>query len=114
MGGAVPIDGVKSRVGLVAWDGDRGSPDSVTLTSGSTPTVVDLADAAHPVNDVFNSTISTAGVSTTGRLPDVANTLGFDASTFDVPVYGAGPLTLKISSPTDAIILGVITLAVPT
>lgn len=108
LGSNVPIGGIVARVGLVAWDGDRGIHDSATFTSGASGTAVALTDADNPADDVFNSTVSGAG-----RDPASTNTLGFDADTFAVTVYGGGPLSLEVSSPSDAIRLGVITLSVP-
>lgn len=108
LGANVPVTGVGAKVGLVAWDGDRGSADSATFTSGASGTAVALTDADNPADDVFNSTVSGAG-----RDPASTNTLGFDADTFAVTVYGGGPLSLEVSSPSDAIRLGVITLSVP-
>lgn len=105
IGGNVPATGVTAKVGFVAWDGDRGLPDTATLTSGSTPTPVSLSGSGNPADDVFNSTVD--------GLPADANTLGFDADTFSVTVYGGGPLLLEVKSPGDAIRLGVITLSVP-
>jgi hypothetical protein len=46
-------------------------------------------------------------------LGPTANTLGFDADTFGVTVFGGGPLSLRLESNGDVIRLGVITLSVP-
>lgn len=113
LGPGVPLDGVTARVGLVAWDGDRGSPDSVALTSGDPATTVELVDTANAATDVFNSTVAVAGLPAAGRTPAFANTLGFDADQFDVTVYGGGPLALRLQSQSDVVQLGVITLSVP-
>lgn len=113
LGPGVPAGGVNARVGLVAWDGDRGSADSVSLTSGATPTTVELADTANATTDVFNSTVAVGGLPAAGRGPAYENTLGFDADQFDVTVYGGGPLSLRLQSQSDVVQLGVITLSVP-
>ena len=114
LGGDLPAEGAKARIGLVSWDGDQGvTGDSATVTSGATPTAVELADALNPVNDVFNSTISVGGFLATGRTPNLPNTLGFDADLFDVTVYGGGAATLTVTSVDDAIDLGLVTLSIP-
>ena len=115
LGPGAPPEGVKARIGFVAWDGDRGvdRTDHVSLKSGATPTVIDFADASNPLDDIFNSTVCIAGLPSAGGLPAYPNTLGFDADAFDVTVHGGGAMTLGISSTGDAINLGVITLSVP-
>jgi uncharacterized repeat protein (TIGR01451 family) len=73
-----PLAGdVITELGMIAYDGDRGRPDSITLTSGALTT--SIGDAISPTTDVMNSTVSRAGVGATGRLPAHANTLGYDA-----------------------------------
>jgi RNA polymerase sigma factor (sigma-70 family) len=96
-------------VGFVAWDGDRGNPDKVTVKAG---TAIAVSDADHPEGDVFNSTVADRGV----YAPGVAhNTLGFDASliTLPAPLVGADQsLGLTIDAPSDVIRVGVVTFAV--
>jgi hypothetical protein len=110
-GSATTVD---ARIGLVAWDGDRGTNDAVVVTSGASGAAVHLADGTNPADDVFNSTVSTSGAPSGGRDPAVTNTLGFDADTLDVTVNGGGALSLRATSASDDVIqLGVITLSVP-
>ncbi|MEI6447887.1 MAG: DUF11 domain-containing protein [Actinomycetes bacterium] len=80
---SIPITGfqtpatgpVRSNVGFIALDGDRGiSGDSLQLNS----TI--LTDSFHPLNNSFNSWITTLGVSNSGRNPSYGNQLGWDAS----------------------------------
>jgi hypothetical protein len=74
-----PSGPVAAAVGIVAYEGDRGSSgDSLRLAG--TP----LSDPANPPNNVFNSSIANRGVDLGGRNPDYLNQLGFDAN-----LYGA-------------------------
>src|SRR5690606_32796182 len=75
-----PFGPVQTEVGVVAYEGDRGSGatgDVFRLNS------TDLSNAANPANDVFNGTISNAGIHDTNRNPAYVNSLGFDADEFD-------------------------------
>ena len=71
-----PISGpVRSSVGLVAYEGDRGSAGDRLALNGQF-----LTDAANPANNVFNSSVSFQGTNTiTQRIPPYVNGLGFDA-----------------------------------
>ncbi|MCT7356210.1 DUF3344 domain-containing protein [Streptomyces sp. 15-116A] len=106
-------DGAPGQVGLVAYNGDRGTAgDSLVVTgpSGSTP----LGDGANPRDDVLNSTISGPGTGSPARVPAYANTLGYDSDVFDVGrgVLGAGDgAALRLASATDAAWAGVFFLA---
>jgi large repetitive protein len=85
----IPISGfltppngpVTFQVGLVTYDGDRGFTGDQLLFNGN-GSFVNISDAIHPVNDVFNSTISNGGVLTSFRKPNYNNTLGYDANIF--------------------------------
>ena len=111
LGGLGPAStvGRTARLGMVAWDGDRGSNDSMTLVVGGVK--MPVADQLHPVNDVMTSVAA----------PDVTeNTLGFDASLIDVRLDSSstasssnGLLTLELSA-SEQIWLGALTLSVPT
>ncbi|MFE1194920.1 DUF3344 domain-containing protein [Streptomyces olivaceoviridis] len=73
------------RVGLVAYDGDRGSAgETLTLSVGPRRTPVALRDSANPPDDVLNSTISEPGDVPARRIPAYANTLGYDSDVFDL------------------------------
>ena len=82
-----PLSGtVTSTVGVVAQEGDRGTPgDGASIRGGAG--FVRLSNAANPGNppsqsNLFNSTISRAGVSATNLLPLDINKFGFDVDTF--------------------------------
>jgi hypothetical protein len=100
---------VRARLGLVGYEGDRIYwGDSVAL-EGST-----LSNAANPVNDVFNSSVSgPTGALVTTRSPNYVNNLGYDNDVFNadgrVPT-DATAATLHIVSG-EFVQLGVVTLS---
>ena len=71
-----PLSGpVRTSVGLVAYEGDRGSAGDRFRLNGR-----DLSDAANPPNNVFNSSVSFQGTNTINqRIPPYVNALGFDS-----------------------------------
>ncbi|MFF0107026.1 DUF3344 domain-containing protein [Streptomyces hirsutus] len=107
--------GAEGEVGLVAYNGDRGTTgDSLTLTSGTPASTVVLADAANPADDVLNSTISGPGRAAPARVPAHANTLGYDSDVFALgkgPLYPGDRATLRLGSERDAAWAGVFFLA---
>ncbi|MFT2719568.1 hypothetical protein ACMT4L_06135 [Deinococcus sp. A31D244] len=120
---------VKSTIGVVAYDGDRGSQEGVSATpQGSlrfgpnTAALNTVSNTVNPVNDVFNSTISTTtgaaggGTDVTGgRTPAFTNTLGLDIDTFTpntpLPNGSTSAVVRVIGTGSDVIFPGVITLA---
>ncbi|GAA0500082.1 hypothetical protein [Deinococcus depolymerans] len=120
---------VRSTIGVVAYDGDRGSQEGSAATpQGSlrfgptTATLNTVSNTVNPVNDVFNSTISTTtGVAgggtdvTGGRTPAFTNTLGVDTDTFTpntpLPNGSTSAVVRVIGTGNDVIFPGVITLA---
>jgi uncharacterized repeat protein (TIGR01451 family) len=112
-----PTGTVTSKLGVVSYDGDRGSAEAALggLQFGtSTATLSSVTNALNPATDVFNSTISTLGVSNPDRDPIYNNTLGFDADLFtpnkQLP-NGATTAVIRVGSNVEAIFLGVVTLA---
>jgi gliding motility-associated-like protein/uncharacterized repeat protein (TIGR01451 family) len=91
----IPISGfvtpqvgpVAFELGVVSHDGDRGEVGDQLRFNGA-GTYVNVSDALHTANDVFNSTIANDGVLTPFRNPSFNNTLGHDVSIF-VPVNTA-------------------------
>ncbi|UGY90540.1 DUF3344 domain-containing protein [Streptomyces gobiensis] len=78
-------------VGVVAYNGDRGTGNDVLTVNADGRKAVRLRDAANPVNDVMNSTIADHGRNATGRQPAYENTLGYDSDVFDIkPALKAG------------------------
>lgn len=62
--------------------GDYMSLGNLTTNCG---TLTKQSDAAHPVDNFFNSKISAAGVTVGGRTPGFDNQLGFDLARLSVP-----------------------------
>ena len=65
---------VKSDVGLVTFEGDRGMLGDYAQLNSTT-----LTDAKHPPANFFNSWISEFGAATPGRNPDFGNQLGYES-----------------------------------
>ena len=110
-----PFGTVSSKLGVVAYDGDKGSTEGAAgLQFG--PTTASLApvfNGINPQTDVFNSTICNLGINVGSRQPNYINTLGFDADIF-VPntqlPNGATTAVVRVSSSNETIDLGVVTL----
>ena len=98
-----PLTGtVKTDLGFVAWEGDRGitgDRGSITdTTPGHAGAAHQLSDAVNPATNLFNSSISRHGVETTTRSPSYSNTLGVDEDVFDVgSTLGNGATSASIS-----------------
>ncbi|OEJ32370.1 DUF3344 domain-containing protein [Streptomyces subrutilus] len=115
--GLVAVDGLDApagasgRVGVVAYDGDRGTlEDSLTVTVDSGRRV-SLGDPENPFNDVMNSTITEFGKQTFARQPDYMNNLGYDADVFDLsPALsgGARSLSFRFTGESQGYFLGVL------
>ena len=110
-----PTGPVNTRVGTIAYDGDRGSLEGTAgLQFG--PTAASLSpvfNAVNPQADYFNSTISRDGANITTRSPAHLNTLGYDAdiSQPNTPLpNGATSAVVRVSSSSETIDLGVVTL----
>jgi hypothetical protein len=91
-----PAGAVSARVGVVAYEGDRGSSgDSLSLAGQK------LTDAANPANNVFNSSISVLGANAATKNPNYVNQLGFDADLIGADGFlanGATEATLEEST----------------
>jgi hypothetical protein len=70
-----PFGPVDLKLGVVAYDGDRGSSGD-QLGFDGTGSFNYIEDATHDVNNVFNSTHSTGGIMNPWRVPAFNNTLG--------------------------------------
>lgn len=114
---------VKSTIGVVAYDGDRGQEEGAAVSPNGSlrfgPNASSLStvfNAVNPVNDVFNSTISALGSDVTaGRNPNFTNTLGLDIDTFapntPLPNGSTSAVVRVIGTGNDVIYPGIITLA---
>ena len=111
-----PFGTVTSKLGVVAYDGDKGQTEGAAgLQFGtSTATLSPVFNGLNPQTDVFNSTISTLGQNNDERNPNCSNTLGYDADIFlpntQLP-NGATTAVVRVSSSGETIDLGVVTLA---
>ncbi len=79
-GFVAPVAGpVDATIGLIAYEGDRGSTGDRARLNGVT-----LSDAASPADNFFNSTIESFGANVTTRAPSDVNLLGFDSKVANV------------------------------
>ena len=72
-----PTGPVRTRVGFVAYEGDRGATGDAAALNGQT-----LFDASNPANNFFNSSISQFGAPFEAKAPNYTNQLGFDTDLF--------------------------------
>ncbi|MFG2485898.1 DUF3344 domain-containing protein [Streptomyces virginiae] len=115
--GIVEIEGLDAppgsagRVGMVGYDGDRGTlGDSLTVTADSGRRV-SLSDGENPFNDVMNSTITEFGDQSFVRQPEHMNNLGYDADVLDLsPALsdGARSLNFRFTGESQGHFLGVL------
>jgi len=102
---------VSCEVGTVVYDGDRSGLDSFSFKQVGAGAFYNLATTTVPLNgaqDAFNSKISYKGTVTTTRNPAFNNTLGYDASIFDLPNGSNAQLgnsktsaTVRFASPSE-------------
>jgi hypothetical protein len=83
-----PTGTVTAEVGLVAYEGDRGSAGDRLSLAGR-----NLTDAANPANNVFNSSISVGGVNVATKNPNYVNQLGFDSDLIGANGFLANGIT---------------------
>ena len=118
-----PLTGaVTSTVGVVAYEGDLGTPGDGAAIQGGSGVFTALSNAVNPGppatsasnSNVFNSTISNAGAFVTSRTPSFQNNLGYDADLFSTTgVLGNNQRStqVRLSTSGDAYQPGVVTLA---
>lgn len=103
--------GAEGSLGLVGYNGDRGSTgDSLTVQADAGP-AHRVRDAANPSDDLLNSTISAHGKHTGARSPAYANTLGYDSDVFDIkPALerGAERMNFRFSTRSEGYQTGVL------
>ncbi|MFD5447382.1 DUF3344 domain-containing protein [Streptomyces sp. NPDC003470] len=108
--------GAGGRVGLVAYNGDRGTTgDSLTLATRPGSGSVRLGGTADPSGDVLNSTISGPAGAPPARVPAYTGTLGYDSDVFDVPgglPHAGDQATVRLVSERDDAWAGVLFAAV--
>lgn len=80
---------VNANIGVSALEGD--APllgDSYSFKANSSASYTPLSDALNPVDNFFNSNITSNGVQNTNRNPTSLNTLGYDINIINVPNPG--------------------------
>ncbi len=105
-----PLSGpVRTRLGFIAYEGDRGlTGDSASLDGNP------LTDAVNPANNFFNSTISVDGRNRTEKTPDYVNQLGFDANLIGINgilANGATSANIALKTTSDQYLPHAITFA---
>ena len=104
-----PLGGpVRTSVGIVAYEGDRGSAGDRLALNGQL-----LSDAANPATNLFNSSVSFEGTNTISqRIPPYVNELGFDADRIVADGFlanGATNATFDASTTLDQYLIQVVT-----
>jgi hypothetical protein len=103
--------GAKGSVGVVGYDGDRGSRKESLALSVNKRAGTPLANSANPAGDTFNSTITDNGRDVAGRVPAHKNTLGYDSDVFDAqPALrsGGNSLLFRFGPGDDDYLLGAV------
>ncbi|MER6483493.1 DUF3344 domain-containing protein [Streptomyces virginiae] len=102
--GTVEIEGLDApagaagKVGVVGYDGDRGTLGDSLIVTADSGRRVSLSDGENPFNDVMNSTITEFGGQPFVRQPDHMNNLGYDADVFDLsPALSGGARSLNFT-----------------
>jgi uncharacterized repeat protein (TIGR01451 family) len=106
-----PSGTVSCELGAVVYDGDRSSQDAFLFKQQGAGAFYNLATTTVPFNgasDAWNSKIAYKNSLVTTRNPAYSNTLGYDASIFDLPNTGNAQLgnsktsaTIEFSSPSE-------------
>ena len=117
-----PSGPVSCELGAVVFDGDRGSSDSFAFKQTGAPSFYNMATTLVPLNgtqDAWNSKVSHLGTVVTTRNPAFQNTLGYDASIFDLPNTLNAQLsnnqtgaTVRFSSPSENYSIQVLTTSI--
>ena len=106
-----PLAGdVRAELGLLALEGENAASGDRASFNGSP-----LTNAANPVNNIFNGSVSRAGVIVSDRDPDYINTLGWDVdqySTLNVLGNDQSSTSVDLSTTLDSYASGVATMAI--
>lgn len=110
-----PVGPVDFQLGVVAYDGDRGSTGDQMAFNGA-GNFVYIEDATHSIDNAYNSTHSRGGVIAPWRVPAANNTLGHDASIF-IPdnagfaflANGATNATIRMSTGGESVMVQTVT-----
>lgn len=112
---APPAGPVRVRLGVVAYDGDKGSPGSVYLGDTLRLNNTIVTDGLNPGNDFFNSTVGREGTRFAAKAPDLVNQLGFDADVVAVDGLipnGATSASIGLVTGGESYYPGVVTAAI--
>lgn len=107
---APPTGPVNAAIGVVAYEGDRGSTGDRLQLNGTT-----LSDAANPPTNFFNSSISAGGTNVTTKNPHQISQLGFDAvtiATTNIIPNGATSATISLTTGGETYFPGVVATAI--
>ncbi|MGW6420625.1 DUF3344 domain-containing protein [Streptomyces sp. NPDC055055] len=113
----VPVDGnrfpkgTRGRLGVIAYDGDRGTSGDYLAVHTSRTKSMRLSDSANSADDVMNSSITEFGAGRTVRFPDGTNTLGYDSDVFDLREAlreGGDRVEVRFGSRKDTVWLGAV------
>ena len=103
--------GSDGRIGLIAYDGDRGAGGDALSVGTDRRAAARITDGANPRDDIANSTISTLGRDDGNRVPAYKNTLGYDSDVFDIKSAlrsGGSRHTIRLSTTKDRFQAGAI------
>lgn len=102
-----PVEGaVDATVGIVAYDGDRGTAGDYARFDGVT-----LTSPQSPATNFFNSTIDTFGSLVTSRDPSPVNNFGFDVKVADatgILANGATSARIELGTVGETIYVGLV------
>jgi uncharacterized repeat protein (TIGR01451 family) len=104
-----PTGPVRTRLGLVGYEGDAGSTGDVVKLN-----TTNISDATNPANNVFGSSIAIDGAHVTTKDPNFVNQLGFDANLIradGILANGATNAAIQITTGGETYFPGVVTFA---
>lgn len=117
-----PSGPVSCEIGTVVYDGDRTSSDSFAFKQNGAASFYNLANTTitgNNLHDAWNSKIWYKGTHVATRNPAFQNTLGYDATIFDLPNTGNTQLsnnqtaaTIRFASPSENYFVHVVTTSI--
>ncbi len=101
---------VRAEVGTVAYEGDLGTKFDALRLNGQP-----MSDTANPVDNFFNSTVSSGGAAVGGRDPGYSNLFGVDIDQLDATGklgHAVTSATLTLTTSGDTYYPGVVSFAI--